>query len=299
MLLVIDEEVFWSLVKPLGRNPGDGDFDRLTARLATRPEAEITGFADRLAQLLWTLDTPAHLAAAQTARADVFLYVRCAVVAAGHKAYDRVLHKPSALETYAEDDIELLLTVAEHAYEQATSLLWEHETPFSYETGSNIAAWGETDPELVPAHSDSPPIWLDLSYRTGPGGPPDAYGLFLREVVDAVAADPAWQRWWVPAGVQSCQLSLLLDGTGNVPPEATVKSGRKRIRVYVSRDPGPFPADDPAALHARATDEIRVLLGLARERLGLGTLPPITPPPLRTDLPAEMFRPGPARSLRR
>ena len=40
--------------------------------------------------------TPAHFAAAQTASSDVFLYVRCVVVAAGRKAYDRVLRKPAA-----------------------------------------------------------------------------------------------------------------------------------------------------------------------------------------------------------
>ena len=293
MLLVIDEEEFWSLVKPLGRYPDDEDFERLTARLAIRPEADITGFADRLALVLWTLDTPAHFAAARTASSDVFLYVRCAVVAAGRKAYDRVLRKPAALEKYADEEAELLLTAAEQAYEQATGLLWEHETPVSYETGSNTVAWGEADPEPVPAQADPPPAWLELSFGSGPGGPPNAYGLFLHEVVEAVAAAPAWQRWWAPAAVPRCELSLLLDVTGNVPPEATVKTGRKRIQVHVSRDPGPFPADDPAGLLARATDEIRDLLDLARERLGLGPLPPLTPPPLRTDLPAEMFRPDP------
>jgi hypothetical protein len=175
--------------------------------------------------------------------------------------------------------------VAEQAYEQATGSLWEHDTPVSYESGNNIAAWGEAAP--VPTGTTAPQTWMELSFGSGsPGVSPDAYGLFLHQVVDAVAADPAWQRWWAPAGVPSCELSLLLDRTGHSPPEATVKKGRKRIQVHVTRDPGPFPADDPAALLARATDEIRDLMDLARERVGLGSLPP----------PAAAHRP-PGRSL--
>jgi hypothetical protein len=89
-------------VKTLGWDAGDEDFDRLTARLATRPQADITGFADRLAMVLWTLDTPAHFAAARTASGDGFLYIRCAVVTAGRKAYDRVLRTPTALDKFAD-----------------------------------------------------------------------------------------------------------------------------------------------------------------------------------------------------
>ncbi len=289
MPLVIDEEEFWLLVKTLGRYPDDEDFDRLTARLAARPEADITGFADRLALALWALDTPAHLAAARTTSDDVFLYVRCAVVAAGRKTYDRVLRKPAALGKFADEEAELLLTVAEDAFEQATGMLWEHDTPVSYETGSNTAAWGDAEP--VPVGSGEPQPWLELLFGSGPGGPPPAYGLFLHQVVEAVTADPAWQRWWAPAGVPSCELSLLLDGTGHAAPEATVKTGRKRIRVHVTRDPGPFPAGDPAALLARATGEIRDLLDLARDRVGLGPLPPLPVLPLPTDLAAEFFQP--------
>lgn len=289
VLLVIDEEEFWLLVKTLGRYSGDEDFDRLTARLASRPEADITGFADRLAMVLWRLDTPAHFAAARTASDDVFLYVRCAVVAAGRSAYDRVLRKPAALEKFADEEAELLLTVAEHAFEQATGMLWEHDTAVSYETGSNTAAWGGAEP--VPVGSSEPQTWLELSFGSGPAGPPRTYALFLHKVVEAVTADPAWRRWWAPAGVPSCELSLLLDGTGHASPEATVKTGRKRIRVHVTRDPGPFPTDDPAGLLARATDQIHDLLNLARERLGLGPLPPLPTLPLPSDLAAELFQP--------
>ncbi|WP_242625327.1 DUF4240 domain-containing protein [Krasilnikovia cinnamomea] len=287
----MDEIDFWRLVQTLGRNPDDEAFDRLTARLAARSEADLIGFADRLASVLWALDTPAHFTAARTASDDAFLYIRCAVVAAGQKAFDRVSRNPAALGKFAGDEAELLLTVAERAYEQSTGRLWEHETPVSYETGSNTAAWGETAGPGPDASATAAP-WLGLSFGSAsPGGPPAAYTLLLREVVTAVASDPAWQRWWAEADVPLCELSLVLDGTGHTAPETTVKRGRKRIRVQVVRNPGPFPAAEPAALLAIATDEIRELLELAREHVGLGLLPPLPAPPLPVDLPAERFEP--------
>ncbi|MEU8819020.1 DUF4240 domain-containing protein [Actinoplanes sp. NPDC048796] len=113
------------------------------ARLAERPEVDITGFEDRLAALLWALDTPAHFAAARPIGGDGFLHVRCAVVAAGRKAYERVARTPSALSGFVDGEAEVLLTVCRQAYERATGLLWEHESPLSYETGSNVAAGGD------------------------------------------------------------------------------------------------------------------------------------------------------------
>jgi hypothetical protein len=293
VLFVIGEDEFWLLVKTLGRDADDDDFDRLVARLASRPVADITGFADRLATALWALDTPAHHAAAHTASGDVFLYIRCAVVAAGRRAYDRVLRKPATLRKFADNEAELLLTVAEQAYEQATGSLWEHETPVSYETGSNTAAWGHdsaTPPAVQPAEAAG---WLELALGTGVQGVPQAYAILLHGAVEAVAADPAWERWWEPTGVPACELSLLLDGADSSPPEATVKKGRKRVQVHITRDPGPFRFDDPQALLTRATDDLRDLLDLARERLGLGSLPPLPALAVPADMPAELFRPDP------
>jgi uncharacterized protein DUF4240 len=293
VLFVIGEDEFWQLLKTLGRDAGDDDFDRLMARLADRPPADIIGFADRLAAALWALDTPAHHAAAETASDDVFLYIRCAVVAAGRRTYDRVLRKPAALQKFADDEAELLLTVAEQAYEQATGALWEHETPVSYETGSNTAAWGHTPPVPPAGKAAETAGWLELALGTGIQGPPRAYSIFLHDVVDAVAVDPAWRRWWKPTGVAECQLSLLLDDADSSPPETTVKKGRKRVQIHVTRDPGRFPFDDPHALLARATGDLRDLLELTRERLGLGPLPPLPELAVSTDMPTELFRPDP------
>ncbi|XVU21273.1 DUF4240 domain-containing protein [Actinoplanes sp. CA-054009] len=263
---MIGEEVFWQLLEA----PGP-DFGRAVDRLAQRSEDDITGFADRLATLLAALDTPGHLAAAHTASDDVFLYVRCAVVAAGRGTYEKVLRTPDRLADFADDEAELLLTVAPRGYEQATGMLWEHDD----------------DPD-GPAEP-----WLTLIFGDAvPGGVPGAYSHFLDAIVAMVVADPAWRRWWAPAGVPSCELWLTLAE----PPEVAVKKGRRRLQVRLTRMPASFPADDPPALLALAVDELRGLLGVARDHLGLGPLPPL-PAPEAGDLPPEAFERGPGDEL--
>ncbi|GAA0501688.1 hypothetical protein Ade02nite_93610 [Paractinoplanes deccanensis] len=285
---MIDEGEFWRLVKALG--PERDDFDRLVERLARRSEADIVGFEDRMAHLLWQLDTPAHCEAAGTPSDDGFLYVRCAVVAAGRKAYDRVLRAPAALAEFEDDEAESLLSVAEDAYERKTGLLWEHDSPFDYETGGNAAAWGAEE-EDEPDADAAPPSWLTLTFGSAMRGElPQGYLILQDEVVEAVAADPAWRLWWAGAGVPECELSLLLDDMGTDEPGATVKKGRVRARVHVTREPGVFPPS-AAGLLDRATGDVRDLLGVARERLGLGELPPMPVVPVagRED---ELLRPA-------
>ncbi|MFF5083717.1 DUF4240 domain-containing protein [Actinoplanes sp. NPDC000266] len=262
---MIGEEAFWQL----SETPGP-DFGPVVDRLAQRPEADITGFAERLDALLAALDTPAHLAAAHTVSDDVFLYVRCAVVAAGQEAYEKVLQTPDRLTGFADDEAELLLTVAPRAYEQATGMLWEHDD----------------DPA-------GPEPWLTLAFGDAvPGGVPRAYPDFLDEIVARVGADPAWRRWWAPAGLPSLELWLTLAE----PPEVDVKKGRKRLRILLTRVPAPFPSDDAQALLTLAVDEMRGLLDMARDHLGLGPLPPL-PAPEAGDLPPESFQPVPSDEL--
>ncbi|WP_246613011.1 DUF4240 domain-containing protein [Paractinoplanes bogorensis] len=270
----MDEDVFWPLAGGLGRHPDDDAFERLTDLLAGRSEADITGFADRLADVLWALDTPAHFQACETVSDDVFLYVRCAVVGAGRKAYERVLSRPGGIGEFADEEAELLLTVAEQAYERKTGRLWEHETPVSYEAGSNTGAWGDAAPDS----DDWSPPWLDLMLgSTGPA-PVHGYEYCLGEAAGAVIADPAWQKWWATSGVDRCELLLLLDSSGEQLPSTAVKRGRKRLRIDVVRVPGPLP-DDPDALMALAVDEIRELMSLA----DLGPVPPLTTPAVDTE----------------
>lgn len=276
----MDEDVFWRLAGKLGREPADAAFDTLVTQLTRLPQAEITGFADRLAWVLWSLDTPAHHEAAGAPGDDWFLSVRCAVVAAGRKGYERVVRRPAALARYADEEAEPLLGVAERAFERVTGRLWEHETPVSPEMGSNVAAWGTAPPG---ADRRARP-WLTLRLVIG-ARPPAAFSILLHEVVDLAAADPAWQDWWAASGLRECVLSLLLDRQST---EATVRAGQVRARVDLAHDAGPYPIGDRAALAEHATVEIQNMLAAARARLALAELPPLSVP-VGDDLPDESF----------
>src|SRR5918993_1971719 len=170
---------FWALV---GRRRSDRHLAVLTDTLAALPPEEIERFAGDLATALHALDTPGHYEAAGSPGSDWFLYVRCAVVAAGRTAYDRVSGNPARIRRFADRDAEPLLTVAPEAYERSTGMPWEYETPVSYETGSN-PAWGAD--ELPPAPE---PRWLELMLGSaaGPGMPPSLhYNYLLHHVCDA------------------------------------------------------------------------------------------------------------------
>src|SRR3954469_7311716 len=134
----MDEHAFWGLVGTIGHDPPA--FDRLTDELSDHGAADIRDFADHLARALHALDTPAHYRAVETSGA-CFLGVRCAAVAAGVSAYERVLRAPAALATYAGRPGDQLLPVAERAYRTSTRGDWKYETVVSTRTGSNAAAW--------------------------------------------------------------------------------------------------------------------------------------------------------------
>jgi len=183
----MDQDAFWALIGMLGRDPDDDDFARLTDLLATRSAEDITGFADELARALYALDTPAHFAAVRPfiIGDDSFLSVRCAAVAAGRTAYEKVARRPKGLERFADRDAEPLLMVAPEAFERATGMLWEHETPVSYEMGSNTGAWG-TEPE--PTVPDLPHGRLNVICGWGVGVRHAGYGRLLHHVAEAAAA---------------------------------------------------------------------------------------------------------------
>ncbi|GAA4595847.1 hypothetical protein BJY16_001812 [Actinoplanes octamycinicus] len=151
----MEQDAFWRLIGTMGAEPDDEAIERLADELATRPASEIVAFADQLAFALHALDTRAHARAAR-ARGDWFLYVRCAAVCAGRATYEQILAEPKKLRRFALRDAEPLLSVAPNAYERSAGAGWHHESPVSYESGSNIAGWGG------PHEADRLPLWLRL-----------------------------------------------------------------------------------------------------------------------------------------
>jgi hypothetical protein len=246
----------------------DDDFDRLVDRLASRHRADITGFADRLATTLgrWIrpLTTPLLRRRVMTcsATSDARWSLRCV---RRRRCGSSPMRRRNGSSSWP-----------------------------SGLTSRRPVRSGNTSPRSATRPAAPPPPGATVRLRRRPCGPPPrrggsiwcwapgcpagrpgAYAVFLHSAADAVAADPVRRRWWEPT-------------------EATVKRGRKRVQVHVTRDPGVFPSDDPQALLTRAAEDLLDLLHPVRERLGLQLLPPLPryrcPPACRNRLPA--LQPG-------
>lgn len=149
---MMDEAEFWRLVDQLSGSASRRNIQRLMSVLERRTPGEITGFADRLALLLYTLDrrTLADQPFADSevkngpvlsGSADAFLYARCAVVVAGRPTFERALNVETEFARAWDLGAERLLEVAPEAYRRATGHEWDHEETVSYETGSNSEGW--------------------------------------------------------------------------------------------------------------------------------------------------------------
>ena len=144
----MSDDEFWKLIALIDREQlagGDEDvaIEPLASALASRPEDDLRGFEDVLAQKLYALDGQrfAQEAGNSGGSDDAFLYARCWVVGAGKEHYHRVLATPRLMPKSLDEWLEPLLYVASNAYEKATGEEWDHETPVSWETGSNEAEW--------------------------------------------------------------------------------------------------------------------------------------------------------------
>jgi hypothetical protein len=265
----MDEQTFWDLVGGLGHNPVDQAYERLADLLSHHGAASIRDFADHLARALHALDTPAHHRA--TDSAGDFLGVRCAAVAAGAVAYEKVLRSPAELAGFAAGAT-ALLSVAGRAYATSTRTGWRHELPVSHETGSNADAWG--------TH------WLHphLGTTAPDGGAPQAYMIALQHVLAALDADPAWQAWWRRSGMPECELGIVAEGRlDHLRPSADIRV-RARVRANFTCA-APRADRSPAELLPAAVTEVTGMFEVIREAIGLWALPPF---PALPDLPTDV-----------
>jgi hypothetical protein len=146
MLVGMNEDAFWQLIKDCRPTAPDPDAELLAAslvdRLAQSPLPGVIGFAEHLSWALYRLDRKEY---GHGLGADAFLYTRAAVVAAGRTEFDSVLRDPSAFMPYARDLIwaEPLLYTPDRAYKRITGKQWDRETRYSYESCSNTESWAD------------------------------------------------------------------------------------------------------------------------------------------------------------
>ena len=149
--MTMSEEVFWRIIRLFNwKKLGDDDavIEPAVAALAQMKISDLEHFEDILARKLYALDTEAHAReigeyAYQPGKyfsVDEFLYQRCVVVANGHEFFESVLADPTQMPKDCE--FEAILSVAELANERKTGEeFFDHDTPLSYETYSNLEGW--------------------------------------------------------------------------------------------------------------------------------------------------------------
>lgn len=143
----MEEGEFWELIRLLDwANTGNDDavLEPLISRLASHPVEAIEDFEKTLAEKLFALDTRSHADAysgnqSDHMSGDLFLYVRCCVIANGPEFYSSVLHNPGMIPS--DIDFEPLLYVAASAYQRKTGKQFDYRAPINYETCSNERGW--------------------------------------------------------------------------------------------------------------------------------------------------------------
>ena len=225
---------------------------------------------------------------------DVFLYARCAVVAAGHPTWERVVADPAAMAgSWSIFDGEWLLTVAPNAFEESTGTSWSHESPVSYETGSNTAGWPDTGDSRTPGRGEGGPRGARQEHAsTAPARPPAHYPwLQLRAsqaeplpwvplyvhvqnaYMIAVNADSEWTKWWQPSARRDLEISLWLAPVDDEIFE--IKKGRKLVKANIYLDGRFLLSTDRRVLLQHAHEDLARALRFAADELGLGPTPPM------------------------
>ncbi|MFE7712128.1 DUF4240 domain-containing protein [Streptomyces sp. NPDC057486] len=145
---------FWALIAILDGKATEKSCQRLAEELSRRSVPDIFGFAERHAEALYRLDQEkfgtlpvVNLTLRNSSpfpqSADVFLYTRCAVVAAGQAVWESVFFDTDKFAPYTstEYDGEWLLYVPDKAYELATGEEWDRSTRYCFESYSNRDGW--------------------------------------------------------------------------------------------------------------------------------------------------------------
>jgi len=144
---LFSEDDFWQVIASIDwtKKGSKNKISPAVKRLAQMPVVCIYLFADRLSEKLYHLDTRAHANAYAAhepdnfVSSDDFLYARCAVVGEGRIYYETVLNDLSQMI----DDIvfELLLYLADDAFEMKMGVPFNYMPTYNYETQSNEAGW--------------------------------------------------------------------------------------------------------------------------------------------------------------
>ncbi len=149
--MMMEVEAFWRVIRLFDwRQQGNDEkvLEPAVIALSKLPVCQIKMFAERLAFLLYQIDTKAHAKCIgkyaydekkDYVSSDGFLYARCAVVANGQRFYEAAINDPEKMPKDIE--FEALLYLAPRAYERKTGNEYDFLTGCDFESFSNSEGW--------------------------------------------------------------------------------------------------------------------------------------------------------------
>ena len=242
----MDTGEFWHLIDALQGSTEAAAVKRLVRALEGLPEPELENFSTRLAKAVYDLDTERHFK--QPIKTDefepgdvdedLFVSVRCAVVAAGREAYETVLRDPSELSRRHDWSIssgEMILQAAEEAYQHQSGTPWTFSPSCETETGENGAGW----PEALTTETDQavvaePDDWISVDYHTDDSRIADLFDKPARftEIVEAAtyaakqwSDDLSYRQKYSALGIETISLTAHFLTPKGKPPERVKRRG--------------------------------------------------------------------------
>ncbi len=149
---MMKDETFWSIISLLNVKNENGDEDILEPAvnsLAKMRVKDIKEFEEALSFKLYLLDTKEHAKnigeysykedTQDHFSPDLFLYIRCSVIAKGKENFELTLKNPQNMSK--DNSFEPLLFLASEAYKRRMGKDFEYITGCDYETFSNVEGW--------------------------------------------------------------------------------------------------------------------------------------------------------------
>ncbi|MDC7724354.1 DUF4240 domain-containing protein [Priestia megaterium] len=147
---MLEEKVFWEIVSLLdwSKQSEEEIIEPAVNKLATFTVWKIRQFEETLSYKLFLLDTLEHAKEIgeysfsekdQNFSPDLFLYARCAAIAAGKQTFENILNDPKQM--VKDTEFESLLSIASKAYYLKKGKEFDYISGCDYETFSNKKGW--------------------------------------------------------------------------------------------------------------------------------------------------------------
>lgn len=240
---------FWSVMgSDEGENTGQ-KVARIEQSLQELDVSTIMGFAERLSERLWSLDTESLFKKwdGSALGPDGFLYARCWAVLGGPARFESA---PKARLGPAQEvfDAEFLLSVADNALHAKGAIRGHYDAAFPIETGTNASQWGEPSEGSIDSKSHFT-IRIGSRHETSQGDTwmITMYSFLATHATAAHDSEPIRQQFAVDFPGEEVVVSLV-GAAGDTPWARSYPIWARRAEnVAVGALPPGFGEDMPTA----------------------------------------------------